>query len=132
MDKESDVELEEINWRNLVCSPAYSQKINTKENTFTFQLELVMCQMSLILLDPQMAINQAINQPNTCLQHTCKSPSSRWFLQITLHESNHYFHYYIYSPKHNKYFSTTNQYYNWGNIHIFCIIIQWNMTIAAA
>ena len=62
--------------------------------------------------------NQPTNQPIRCLQHMCKSPSSGWFSQITLDERNHYFHYYRYiTQKHNKYFSKTNQYYNWGNTY---------------
>jgi hypothetical protein len=104
MDKESDAELEKINKLMKPHVQSYlssEEEDNTKETTFMFQLELVMCQMSVILLYLQMAINQqsinqSINQPTNqltrCLQHTCKSPSSGRLFWITLDESNHYFH----------------------------------------
>lgn len=64
MDKEYDAELEEI---NKLMKPhvqsGYPWKIKIiPRKPFMFQLELVMCQKSLILLDIQMAINQKINQ----------------------------------------------------------------------
>jgi len=63
VDKESDAELEEINKLTEPCvQSCLSSEDKYQGNHTYFQLEVVMCQMSLILLDLQMAINQLINQ----------------------------------------------------------------------